>query len=95
MKTYTKILVAAVMATYFFGFAAGGVLVFLHPEFLGEWLTYIGVPTATAIGFYCWKAKAENVLKMRSEAPQAAPKTYEPTPTLDEILQEIEEEKML
>ena len=95
MKTYTKILVAAVMATYFFGFAAGGVLVFLHPEFLGEWLTYIGVPTATAIGFYCWKAKAENVLKMRSEAPQAEPKKDEPTPTLDEILQEIEEEKML
>lgn len=95
MKTYTKILVAAVMATYFFGFAAGGVLVFLHPEFLGEWLTYIGVPTATAIGFYCWKAKAENVLKMRSEAPQAEPKKDEPPPTLDEILQEIEEEKML
>ena len=95
MKTYTKILVAAVMATYFFGFAAGGVLVFLHPEFLGEWLTYIGVPTATAIGFYCWKAKAENVLKMRREAPQAEPKKDEPPPTLDEILQEIEEEKML
>ena len=95
MKTYTKILVAAVMATYFFGFAAGGVLVFVHPEFLGEWLTYIGVPTATAIGFYCWKAKAENVLKMRSEAPQAEPKKDEPPPTLDEILQEIEEEKML
>lgn len=95
MKTYTKILVAAVMATYFLGFAAGGVLVFLYPEHLGEWLTYIGIPTATAIGFYCWKAKAENVLKMRREAPQVAPKTDEPTPTLDEILQEIEEEKML
>ena len=95
MKTYTKMLVAAVMATYLLGFAAGGVLVFLYPEHLGEWLTYIGIPTATAIGFYCWKAKAENVLKMRREAPQAEQKEDEPPPSLDEILQEIEEERML
>lgn len=95
MKTYTKMLVAAVMATYFLGFAAGGVLVLLYPEHLGEWLTYIGIPTATAIGFYCWKAKAENVLKMRREAPQAEQKEDEPPPSLDEILQEIEEERML
>jgi len=95
MKTYTKMLVAAVMATYFLGFAAGGVLVFFYPEHLGEWLTYIGIPTATAIGFYCWKAKAENVLKMRREAPQAEQKEDEPRPSLDEILQEIEEERML
>jgi len=88
-------LVAAVMATYFLGFAAGGVLVFFYPEHLGEWLTYIGVPTATAIGFYCWKAKAENMLKMRREAPQAEQKNEEKTFTLDEILQKIEEEKML
>lgn len=95
MKTYTKILVAAVMGTYFLGFAAGGVLVFLFPEHLGEWLTYIGVPTATAIGFYCWKAKAENVLKMRREAPQAEQKNNNKIPSVDEILQEIEEERLL
>lgn len=91
MKTYTKILVAAVMATYFLGFAFGGVLVWLFPEHLGEWLTFIGVPTATAIGFYCWKAKAENMLKIRQETPQAEQKTQ----TLEEILQEIEEEQIL
>lgn len=91
MKTYTKILVAAVMATYFLGFVLGGILVWLFPEHLGEWLTFIGVPTATAIGFYCWKAKAENMLKIRQETPQAEPKTQ----TLEEILQEIEEEQIL
>lgn len=91
MKTYTKILVAAVMATYFLGFVLGGILVCLFPEHLGEWLTYIGVPTATAIGFYCWKAKAENMLKIRQETPQAEPKTQ----TLEEILREIEEEQIL
>lgn len=87
MKTYTKILVFAVMVTYFLGFIIGAILVFIYPEHLGEWLTYIGIPTATAIAFYCWKAKAENMLKMRQEAPQD-----EVTPSLDEILREIEEE---
>lgn len=91
MKTYTKILVAAVMATYFLGFVFGGILVWLFPEHLGEWLTFIGIPTATAIGFYCWKAKAENMLKIRQEMPQTEQKTQ----TLDEILQEIEEEQIL
>lgn len=91
MKTYTKILVAAVMGTYFLGFVFGGILVWLFPEHLGEWLTFIGVPTATAIGFYCWKAKAENMLKIRQETPQ----TEEKTQTLEEILQEIEEEQIL
>lgn len=91
MKTYTKILVAAVMATYFLGFVFGGILVWLFPEHLGEWFTFIAVPTATAIGFYCWKAKAENMLKMREKEPQTEPKTQ----TLEEILQEIEEEQIL
>lgn len=95
MKTYTKMLVAAVMATYFVGFIVGGVLVIFYPEHLSDWLLYIGTPTTAAIGFYCWKAKAENVLKMRSEAPQAEQKEDEPPPSLDEILQEIEEERML
>lgn len=93
MKTYTKILVAAVMATYFLGFILGGILVWLFPEHLGEWLTFIGVPTATAIGFYCWKAKAENMLKIRQEMPKNEEKTQ--TQTLEEILQEIEEEQIL
>lgn len=87
MKTYTKILVAAVMGTYFFGVVYGAVFCFIAGAYLGEYLSFIGVPTATAIGFYCWKAKAENLLKMRREAPEAAQKEV---PTLEEILKEIE-----
>ena len=30
----------------------------------------VGAPTATAIGFYAWKAKAENVIKIKQEHPK-------------------------
>lgn len=32
---------------------------------------YVGTPAATAIGFYSWKAKAENVVKIK-QANQTA-----------------------
>lgn len=63
--TYTKILIFAVMVTYFLGFIVGGILTIIYPEHLGEWLTYVGTAAATAIAFNCWKAKAENVVKIR------------------------------
>ncbi|MCM1336036.1 MAG: hypothetical protein NC084_09060 [Bacteroides sp.] len=92
MKTFTKWLVAAVMATYFFGVIYGAVFCFMEGAYLGEYLSFIGVPTATAIGFYCWKAKAENMVKFRKELPKEEQK--EP-PTLNEILEEIEKENLL
>lgn len=92
MKTYTKILVAAVMGTYFFGVVYGAVFCFCAGAYLGEYLSFIGVPTATAIGFYCWKAKAENMVKFRKEVP---PEDRPDPPTLKEVLEEIEKENML
>ena len=88
MKTYTKALVGAVMGTYFFGVIYGAVLVFLCRDHLGEYFAYIGAPTATAIGFYCWKAKAENIIKYRQGVPKEEQK--EP-PRWEEVLEEIEE----
>lgn len=103
MRTFTKILVFAVMLTYFLGFIIGGVMIFFYPEHLGEWLTYIGIPTATAIGFYCWKAKAENTIKIRNALYEEEAKRkkqlgerYEETKiSIDDILDEIEEEQIL
>lgn len=103
-KTYTKILVFAVMMTYFIGFVLGGVLTIIYPEHLGEWLTYVGAATTTAIAFYCWKAKAENTIKIRNSLNKQEIKmrnaigdyAYEETKqTVDEILAEIEEEQIL
>ena len=61
---YSKLVLGAVVFLFFAGAVFGGVVVWENPEHLGEYLTYIGAPTATAIGFYAWKAKAENVLKI-------------------------------
>lgn len=102
-KTYTKILVFAVMLTYFLGFILGGILSVFYPEHLGEWLTFIGVPTSTAIGFYCWKAKAENSLKIQKGIakeictlpPEKRQKFDEVKLEVDNILQELEDNSVL
>lgn len=103
MRTYAKILVFAVMLTYFLGFIVGGVLTILNPEHLGDWLTYTGGAAVTAIGFYCWKAKAENVEKIKKSLfeeeirrREKLGKHYdEAKMSVDEILAEIEEEQVL
>jgi len=70
--SFTKIMVAAVMITYFIGVIIGGIIVFMNHEQLGVYLTFIGSATATTIVFYCWKAKAENVVKIRQNNPSEA-----------------------
>jgi uncharacterized protein YneF (UPF0154 family) len=71
-KEYTKRVVGLVMFTYFVGLFIGSYVVFKilmdYPEYAVQALiamfTYIGTPTATTIGFYCWKAKNENIKKI-------------------------------
>lgn len=68
---FSKAIVSCVMATYFVGLTVGVFAVLAirraSPEYavqaLTALLTYIGAPTATAIGFYAWKAKNENIHK--------------------------------
>lgn len=63
VREFTKVVVAAVLATYFVGLIIGAVVVFLSHDQLYAYLAYIGTPTATTVGFYCWKAKNENIAK--------------------------------
>lgn len=67
---FSKIILMIVFLTYFVGFLVGVSVVWQHPELLGTLLTYIGAPTAVSVGFYSWKAKAENCLKMQTKAPE-------------------------
>ncbi|GAB6989339.1 hypothetical protein [Paenibacillus pini] len=60
---FSKIILAMVMSTYFAGVLLGGYIVFHSSSELSALLTFIGAPVATAIGFYYWKAKNENVSK--------------------------------
>ena len=68
---FIKLVLMLVMATYFLGVAVGVKIVLEYPEQLGTLLAYIGAPTATVIIFYAWKAKAENVIKIKKNNPDS------------------------
>ena len=57
---FIKLVLMLVMGTYFLGVAVGVKIVLEHPEELGTLLTI----------FYAWKAKAENVIKIKKNNPE-------------------------
>lgn len=73
---FSKSLMSAIMFLYFIGFGMGTLLVAIgvvidielglaiDSSMFIAYTAYIGGPTATAIGFYAWKSKAENVIKI-------------------------------
>ena len=66
---FSKLILSAVLLTYFAGFGLGVWVVLIDLSQLGVFLAYVGTPTATVIGFYSWKAKAENVVKIKKANP--------------------------
>ena len=76
--TFTKIYMALIGVLYFVGAMIGGWLVItsalldaeagrsLDSSMFVAYATYLGGPTAIAIGFYAWKSKAENLLKIKN-----------------------------
>lgn len=67
---FSKLVLSAVLLTYFAGFGLGFWVVTIDISQLGILLAYIGTPTAVVIGFYSWKAKAENVVKIKKANPE-------------------------
>lgn len=67
---FSKIVLVLVLLTYFVGVFIGVKISLIDISQLGVLLAYIGTPTAAAIGFYCWKAKAENLIKIKKENPE-------------------------
>ena len=66
----TKVLLFSVLLTYYIAFAVGvWVVIFKDIYQLGTLLTFTGGVTAAAVAFYCWKAKAENLLKIKAGNP--------------------------
>jgi O-antigen/teichoic acid export membrane protein len=63
VREFTKVVVAAVMSTYFIGLAVGTYVVIIDTSQLYAYLSYIGALTGITVGFYCWKAKNENIAK--------------------------------
>lgn len=80
-REFTKQIVGLVMATYFIGLGVGVYVVLRilldYPDYsvqaLVAMFSYIGVPVASAIGFYCWKAKHENVNKYGNKEAESLP----------------------
>lgn len=67
---FSKIVLVLVLLTYFVGVFIGVKISLIDISQLGVLLAYIGTPTAAAIGFYCWKAKAENLVKIKKDNPE-------------------------
>ena len=92
-REFTKQIVAAVLLTYFLGVAIGAVVVLkTAPDQLFAYLTFIGAPTATTVGFYCWKAKNENMNKhpsAKAELTAGNGEGYEPPETPAENDEEV------
>lgn len=66
----TKVLLFSIMLTYYIAFAVGVWVVICKDVYqLGTLLTFSGGVTAAAVAFYCWKAKAENLLKIKAGNP--------------------------
>ncbi|MEG2514603.1 MAG: hypothetical protein RSA92_04635 [Bacteroidaceae bacterium] len=57
------------LSTYFVGVWTGAYIVMKEAEQLGVYLTYIATPTTAVVLAYCWKSKAENIIRMKSENP--------------------------
>jgi hypothetical protein len=67
---FTKLVLFLVLATYFVGVALGVVLTLEDSSHLSELFFFLGGPASVAIGFYCWKARAENAIKLKRENPR-------------------------
>jgi hypothetical protein len=77
-STFTKATMCVVYILFILGAIIGGVLVVCSAVWdtkLGlqidtgmfiAYAAYLGTPTAVAIGFYAWKSKAENLLKIKA-----------------------------
>ncbi len=64
---FTKLVLLAVMLTYFLTVGVGAYLSFVDTTQYSTLAVLVGAPVTTAIGFYAWKAKAENVLKYKND----------------------------
>ena len=63
-REFSKIVLAAAMITYELVTLFGIYCVTNDGSLLPELFLFVGAPTSVAIGFYAWKAKAENLLKI-------------------------------
>lgn len=70
LPNFTKAVLVAVLLTYFIGLYIGVKITLIDYSQFGVLATYIATPTTTVIALYCWKAKAENLVKIKRGYPE-------------------------
>lgn len=64
-ETYSKIIETIFLLVYLLGVAIGIYAVIMEPPTVEFLLIYIGASATVSTGFYFWKAKAENMVKLK------------------------------
>lgn len=67
---FSKLILLGVMGAYFFGVWFGAKIVEQQHDLLPYYLTFLGSPVTVAIGFYAWKARGENLIKLGANAKE-------------------------
>jgi len=67
---FSKFVLTLVLSTYFIGVYVGVKVVFQEFSQLYVLLTFIGTPTAAALGFYTGKARTEKMIKLKASNPE-------------------------
>lgn len=66
----TKVIVFSILVTYHLAFVLGVWVVIVKDFYqLSVLLTFVGSVSVLAVAFYCWKSKAENLLKIKQALP--------------------------
>ena len=73
---FSKLILALVLLPYFYAVYIGGRVVLMDVSQLPFLLAFVTCPTATALGFYAWKARAENIAKIEKDSPEDARSGY-------------------
>ena len=68
-ESYSKLISTIFMICYLFGIAVGTYAVIIDPTNIDPLLIYIGGSTTIATSFYFWKARAENLIKIKGFDP--------------------------
>lgn len=66
---FKKLLVLAVLATYFIAFFLGAIVVIIDSMQLSAFLIFVGTPTTIAISAYCYVVRTENAIKLKQLYP--------------------------
>lgn len=68
---FKKIIVTAVLLTYFLGIVVGTAVTIMYDVTqLGALLAFIGTPTTGAILSYCYVIRTENAIKLKQQYPK-------------------------